>query len=439
MRGRGRGPRKTRHGSIYPHEWLENYSPHSRGTPDYSSLRNLRLTSKDFCQAATRVLFRCAFVVWFQGLHKPASDGLRDTLLSNGLICSSIKKFVLDFGGAQRGFMNVQADDLVKHQLDSMSCAIESLPLVLKNLPGLEYLDVSISGQWCSARATTTIEGQIVPPKPLCVDIELIKVLTNNLAVSLNTSSLGHLTTLRLALPATYNFVEIEKLVSNRIWSNLKLLFLDITDATGPGGSKLHPSWTMDAAGGDEGYLPSNLQRIYPNAKHADIIFNIIGKCSNLETLGLWGTHILDGNLLEWKTSYRGLKSLYLKRTKFSAANLIKLLSPSQALPLSLSHLAKVWLSDVDLTSGTWSDVFDHLALCPAHWYLNAENLRYSYGGDSESLRSSEGRPWEDNSNLWSLHDMDLPSFKRLMRQRVRESGGRDNYPNQYYEQLIFS
>jgi len=37
------------------------------------------------------------------------------------------------------------------------------------------------------------------------------------------------------------------------------------------------------------------------------------------------------------------------------------------------------------------------------------------------------------------LHDMDLPSFKRLMRQRVRESGGRDNYPNQYYEQLIFS
>jgi hypothetical protein len=437
MRRGGRPPRRVYTGSIYHHEWVEGYSTSPRCAPDLPSLRNLRLTSKAFHQAATRILLLCSTISWSPGYPLKKYEPLHHYLLSGASLCSEIKRFRLAFGGSLSDFVrwNDKKDDILLSQpLHITDIAIRSLPIALGNLVGLEFLDVSIgpfSGQWKSTCERHDWEGQILPASAPHVEIELISLFTNQMASCLKSPSMEHLTTLRLALPSTHNFVEIGTGVPDTLWSKLKLLFLDVTDATGQGGSKSYDDYVQ------MGYPSSNLQHEYPNNLHAHGIFDIVGKCTNLDTLGICGTHILDGNLLQWKPMSKGLKSIYLERIEFSAPNLIKLLSPAKETPLSESHLSKVWLADVDLTSGTWSDIFAHLTVCPSHWYLNPSNLSYSKHGESEQWRGWNNRPWENHSCLWSEYQLDEPNLKRLMRKRVGEAGGRDFYPDHYMEQQI--
>lgn len=320
-------------------------------------------------------------------------------------------------------------DDLATLQLDATKMAVQSLIKMVENLSKLQFLDMAIGSPWESTCERYGWVGEILPASAPQADIELISSFANKVASCLSLPAMENLTTLRLALPSTYNFIEVGRGVPDSVWKRLKLLFLDVMDATGPGRSKQY--LTYDRNGG---HPPSNLQERYPNAEHAHGVFDIVAKCTNLDTLGIWGSHILDANLLEWRPASKGLKSLYLKRIKISAPNLIRLLSPSRGLPLSQSHLAKVWLADVDLTSGTWSDIFSHLTICPLQWYLNPSDLSYTPDGESARLRYENSRPYEDRSVLWSLHPLDEATLKRLIRKRVKEAGGRDFYPNKYME-----
>lgn len=438
-RRRGRGGRNFLYGCLSPHEFIESYSPHPRGSPDLPSLRNLRLTSKAFHQAATRVLFRCSNLSWLPGHQIEEEKHLRrECLLSGSPLCSAIKNFRLVFRGSQSDFMpfhfnfNRVNDDSVTQQLDASKMAVQSLAKIVANLSNLEFLDVSIGSPWESTCERYGLVGEILPGSAPQVDIELVSSFANEMATCLRLPSMQNLTALHLALPSTYNFIEVGKGIPDNVWKGLRLLFLDVMDSTGPGGSKQYLNFN-----GDGGYPPSNLQEQYPNAKFAHGVFDIVDKCTNLDTLGIWGSHILDGNLLEWKPASKGLKSLYLQRIKISAPNLIQLLSPSKDLPLSQSHLAKVWLADVDLTYGTWSHVFAHLTICPLQWYLNPSNLGYTPDGKSAELRHENVRPYENHSVLWSLHPVNEATLKRLVRKRVKESGGRDFYPNQYMEMQV--
>jgi hypothetical protein len=222
--------------------------------------------------------------------------------------------------------------------------------------------------------------------------------------------------------------VELSLAVHDAFLNCLKHLFLGITDATGPGGSKDYLHWANEEEDGDDGFPQPNLQEIYPNVEYAYGLFDLVSRCLNLKSLGLSGTHILDGNLLDWKPVSHGLKDLYLHRVKFSSAKLIQLLSPSKNLTLKSSMLSRLWFEDVDLTAGEWSEVFDHLCKCSSLSYLNPHNMGYSRDGESSHLRMWSGRPWEDWMNLWSEHPPDKDGLVEVMDMLIERARGREDY-----------
>ncbi len=438
----GRPARKVFSGACPAYEYVESFSPHPRGFPDIVSLRNLRLTSKAFNQSATRVLFRCCRLSWYPASDSPSSlENHLVSSLGDSPLCSVVKRFYLDFARGKTypprdlfALVEKKTASSAKSFISAQAVA-QALPNIFEHLSELESLEVivgGLNGQWRSQAEGWVVGGESHPASAPALDIQLISDFTTAFARCLAAPKFRNLTTLHLALPCTYNFIEVQKVVPDTFWMSLKVLFLQVTDATGQYGSKYY---LPDIQGG---YPDSNLQTKYPNIKHAHGVFDIVTKCNGLKTLGILGTHILDGNLLDWKPLSNGLESLYLERVQFSKENLIKLLSPASHLTTDSSRLTKAWFSDVDLTSGTWSDVFSHLSLCPNFWYFNPGNLRYARNEEVRHIRATNGRLWEDSRNLWSHHPMDEPSLKRLMRRIVREAGGRDSYPNGYQEQWVY-
>lgn len=215
------------------------------------------------------------------------------------------------------------------------------------------------------------------------LDIDLWELMNSKIVETLTIASLDNLTDLQLSLPCTRDFKSLSESLPQDLCERLKTLYLGITDATGPGGSKDYhrDDYEFEAGDGDD-YVPhSNLQKLHPNVDRARVeseresdsgseredaevesisgnerwFFALLARCLNLKTLGLAGTQALNLNLLSWKPKPPGLANLLLHRMNISAENLIILLSPTMRIPLSRSPLSRLWLKDVELTSGTWA------------------------------------------------------------------------------------
>ncbi|TVY21506.1 hypothetical protein LARI1_G002292 [Lachnellula arida] len=284
---------------------------------------------------------------------------------------------------------------------------LANIPVALENLSKLETFGFSV-GWWESEYAGDGPGSGSAPQ----IDLQLLASTINNIAIGI--SSLPFLTCLNLDLPCTHDFVKLFNLVPVAVFSGLRDLHVAITDSTGPGGSKNY-LFLADEDGDNDEYVPfSNLQQQYPNVKHAHGLFNIVEKCTSL-----------------------CLQSVQLSRVKISAENLIKLLSPGMGIALQSSLLASVSLSDVDLTSGTWASVFEHLSLCPQLSYLNPEDLSYTRDGESSDFKEFAPRAWEDCANLWSRNEEDEEELMKLVKILVKRAGGKYKYPSGGMEQCM--
>ncbi|TVY43784.1 hypothetical protein LSUB1_G003483 [Lachnellula subtilissima] len=302
------------------------------------------------------------------------------------------------------------------------------LPVALGNLLKLEHFGLGIDG-WESK-----YDGYGPGSAPE-IDLQLLASTIHNVATGISTLSL--LTSLQLALPCTHDFVKLFNIVPVAVFSGLRYLDMQITDATGPGGSKDYLTWADEDDDNDGNFPFSNLQQQYPNVEHAHILFNIVEKCGNLKHLRIAGTQFLDGNLLHWTPASFGLQTVELSRVKISSENLIKLLSPGEGMVLQSSLLSDVLLDGVDLTAGAWASVFEHLSLCSKLSYLSPENLSYTRDGESSDFMELPPRPWEDCGNLWSQNEEDEEELKRLVKILVKRAGGKDKYPNEGMEQCM--
>ncbi|KAE8445438.1 hypothetical protein EG329_013451 [Mollisiaceae sp. DMI_Dod_QoI] len=259
------------------------------------------------------------------------------------------------------------------------------------------------------------------------INITLLEFFMEQLSHTLSTDSFSCLTGLQLSLPCTHDFLVLGKALPESLLLRIKRLFLAVMDATGPGGSRQYTRWTDAHGDGDTRYPLSNLQQRYPNREYTYAMFDIAARCQNLEILGLECSHRLDCDLLSLSTSK--LSSLYLQRMTASVSKLIELLSPST--------LSRLWIEGIELTSGTWAEVFIHLQNCEKLEYLNPSNCSYARGGSSIHLRAWNGRLWEDTTNLWSIHAPDESTLVNLVERLTEKAGGRENYPDLNMEQSV--
>ena len=95
-----RSGRDTNPGSVL----LSLYLDEPKGVPDVKALRNLRLTSRAFSEAATRVLFRSYFVRWQPANTSKLPDLIYSIAESDGGIFSFVKKLQLSFLPLAYGF-----------------------------------------------------------------------------------------------------------------------------------------------------------------------------------------------------------------------------------------------------------------------------------------------------------------------------------------------
>ena len=410
-------------------------------TSDIADLRNLRLTSKLFSEAATRNLFKSSIIQWpcqttygpvpssrFSDLNKAIGSAF--TTPTYGLL-PSIKNLQVSFshyGSEVFDVLGGPAGSRKEKKRQESREILGKVPIALGNLLKLEHFGFGLA--WWE----NSYEGYGRGSAP-GIDLQLLASTIHNVATGI--SALSLLTSLQLALPCTHNFVKLFNIVPVAVVSRLRYLDLQITDATGPGGSKDYLLWA-DEVDENDGALPfSNLQQQYPNVVHAHILFTIVEKCGNLQHLRIAGTQFLDGNLLQWTPASFGLQTVELSRVKISSENLIKLLSPGQGMVLQSSLLSNVLLDGVDLTAGTWASVFKHLSLCSGLSYLNPINLSYTRDGESSDFMELPPHPWEDCGNLWSQNEDDEEELIRLVKMLVKRAGGKDKYPNRGMEQWM--
>ncbi|KAF8859513.1 hypothetical protein BDZ45DRAFT_742331 [Acephala macrosclerotiorum] len=226
----------------YRHDSLEYYRACSQtrpfaGEPDVETLRNLRLTSRAFNQAASSVLFRCIRIQWrpIKGVSPSAFNDKIDRHLSGttATLAPFVKELQIGFRRweAWKGFL--LHPDPVRAIKEIPRRLIDRIPDILARMSQLESLQIVLPG-WKSDYDGGG-EGTDFAPD---LDLSLLTNLRTHISLALSENSFSYLTELRLYLPCTYDFVEVSKSVPDSLFNQLKTLFLAITDATGPGGSK---------------------------------------------------------------------------------------------------------------------------------------------------------------------------------------------------------
>lgn len=86
--------------------------------------------------------------------------------------------------------------------------------------------------------------------------------------------------------------------------------------------------------------------------------------------------------------------------------NIIKLLSPSENVALESAAIKSVFLEDVNLSSGVWSTVFQHLYSCPVLQWFSPLNLSYTNWSNFNSIPKVRR-----GHNILSLHPADEKSW----------------------------
>ncbi|CAI6336743.1 unnamed protein product [Periconia digitata] len=414
-----------------------------------SSCVKLRLVSKAFNRAVSRVWFQYEYLKlrafdktgWFrnEALPDPEDNLERRVIKPNSV--ENIKKYVIQGNNfspflrrlrlqfsTEDGFGNsgrmhwLAPKDSNSNPVDreSLLALLNVLPSALEKVEQLECLWVNLTESWESIYSGTgKPEDEYAPD----LDLFAINELRSSLC-RLFSPTYAHkfrfLTELRLSLPCTYDFAALNKAMSDEATERLKHLYLEYVDATGPGGSSNYLVWAEEGDDGDESFPPSNLQKEYPNHVYMHHICELVGRCINLESLGLHATHYLNLDELDWKPAAAGLRNIYIYRAVIHSDTLIKLLGAADGRP---SNIFAVNLNEVHLLDHTWARVLDHLLQADALQYFNIRNLNYALHGESAELSYYNNRPMENISPIWTNEEDDEERLESIVK-KVLDAGG---------------
>ena len=275
------------------------------------------------------------------------------------------------------------------------------LPTFLSNLKSLTSLEVKFP-PW-----DVNAEGGGHEP----IDVVTVERLVNGIAHSLH-QPFEYLNSLYLNLLCTHDVYHLSKSLPESTKVKLNHLHIVIKDSTGPGGSDEYLQEREMDDGDDEEENEdtlsiSDLQKKFPNARYMFAILDLLRDCPNLTALGLTGTHFLDCTNLSQASGK--LEIIILERVRISAEKLLQLILPSLPGPCKLRYL---WLRTVELTAGTWNDVFQTLILhTHALSILRISSLGYYRFGESKHLRVQNVRRYQSANEIWTVDESDRESL----------------------------
>ncbi|KAI0429730.1 hypothetical protein F5Y09DRAFT_356638 [Xylaria sp. FL1042] len=347
-----------------------------------------------------------------------------------------------------KDLLGIYTDDpmstLYPFQREILKYENELLVKLMDNLTDVRALSVIFPRAQSRSPPSYDPDGGVYSAQ--CYKVDWFDIAMDNILFVLRSHAFQHLVDLRLALPGTHDIGRLAAAISDNVKSQLKHLYLEVVDETGPGGSFEHFN-EKDAEGtrhpredgtltsvGDSPYPPSNLQAQYPNRTHQNQVWEFITSCNNLESLGFHCTHYLSLERLNWKpgSNSRGLRDLYLNRVYAKTSTLINLLSARHC-ETEKSVARRVQFAEVKIyeSGEDWSVVFDWLTdNCPRLEFFDARHIGYVRRhkhflpiGDS-----SWGLGVYDNKKILSKNSTDIESIKALIQKLVEEAGGAFRY-----------
>ncbi|KAI0420101.1 hypothetical protein F5X98DRAFT_52554 [Xylaria grammica] len=277
-----------------------------------------------------------------------------------------------------------------------------------------------------------------------CYDVALFDMTMDTLLFGLRSPAFQHLVDLRLALPGTHDVGRLAVGIPENVKQQLKHLYLEIVDCTGPGGSDeyVHDQGIFLEGIEDPFYdgtqtnieesasLPSNMQIQYPNRDHQHEVWAFIEACNNLESLSLFCTHYLSLDRLNWTPgpNFRGLRALSLGRVYANASTLIELLAARGHGETDDVAARRVHFEDVKIyrDGGEWATVFSWLAeACPRLEFFRVWDVGYFSTHPYFSPPVLIGGTQE----IWTESRMDFERLQALLHDLVRKAGGASQYP----------
>jgi len=395
-------------------------------TLQVQELCNLRLVSKSLCKSATHMLLRChclrvnPHIRGIAGLlrAKPGKDYTASITVPFG---ASIKHLSFPLNEFPTGnILAAQPHSPKDAAMGQFKAIIKQLPEFLMQLQELESFKVRFPTYWTlmSMNKRTVRPGAVMN-----LNMDMLERFINSIALGLQMPLLS-LHSLCLMLPCTYHILLISQTLPDCTAKQLRHLHLGATDGTGFG------AWKHDAnnrAWDDTTvaryFTLSNVLKKFPNRKYESAVFDLVNRCPNLESLGIECAHYIGPHSMNWSPTSAGLKALRLETVRISAADFIRLCSPSQQ--NSKSNLTHLSLRFVELSDGTWKEVFSHLTYnTPNLVFLVAEKLGYYRRGASrhrrgaffhfQTLHDVDGRPVATNKSLASSHMEDHVQFGKL-------------------------
>jgi len=347
----------------------------------------LRLVCKAFDHAMTRLYFQHKYAT-FRTWENTATSRLQKYIIEEGAkFPPCIKRLQIMLSESR-----LSPDGLFeKRDVENNPGLAGKLALLVANTsafvprieeavsksPTLKRLVITLEENWRSA--PLEVDQRDDEDCGLKLDLDFLQLIRSNIA-SIFSSPRVHLTLLtylRLTLPSAYDIATIGACIRDDMAMQLRHLFLEYIDGTGPGGDRAYDFDERSINDEHGSPLYSNLQTRFPNTDYMDGICTLVSRCRNLESLGLKGTQYCNLESLVWRPTKDGLRNLYIDRVRTPSLVLLALLSPSTGISesSSTSRIVSVDLSDVDLHGSAWSTIYDHLGSSPLLAYVDVKDI----------------------------------------------------------------
>ena len=347
----------------------------------------LRLVCKAFDHAMTRLYFQHKYAT-FRTWENTATSRLQKYIIEEGAkFPPCIKRLQIMLSESR-----LSPDGLFeKRDVENNPGLAGKLALLVANTsafvprieeavsksPTLKRLVITLEENWRSA--PLEVDQRDDEDCGLKLDLDFLQLIRSNIA-SIFSSPRVHLTLLtylRLTLPSAYDIATIGACIRDDMAMQLRHLFLEYIDGTGPGGDRAYDFDERSINDEHGSPLYSNLQTRFPNTDYMNGICTLVSRCRNLESLGLRGTQYCNLESLVWRPTKDGLRNLYIDRVRTPSLVLLALLSPSTGISesSSTSRIVSVDLSDVDLHGSAWSTIYDHLGSSPLLAYVDVKDI----------------------------------------------------------------
>ncbi|KAF2872365.1 hypothetical protein BDV95DRAFT_381941 [Massariosphaeria phaeospora] len=398
---------------------------------DGDGFMQLRFVCKAFDRAITRAYFKEKPAV-FHACQERAVQRLQEYIIDEQtVIAPQVTRLEIDLSPAVLHLFDTNYRGYYTESVagpGNVHAFISKLEEAVSKLPKLERLVVTTKEKVRSeGPVDVDSDDNDDEERGPVLDLDLVKHVRSNIARIFSSPRirLRLLTYLRLVLPCAHDLATIGAQISDDIAMQLRHLYLECIDGTGPGGDRYYTKhWQGDSdSDGDETHPYSNLQKRFPNKNHMADLSTLISRCHSLKSLGLAGTQCMDLRSLNWRPTKAGLENIYISRGIMPSSTLLSLLSPAASSPGLASNIVSFQIEDVQLLDCTWELVFDHLVSCPLLRFIHVYNLVYARYGESAHLRLHNNRPWENNEMIWSEEDGDILRLRDVVR-KVQERGG---------------